>query len=108
MSVESTPTQLLTGLALASGGKRPCTNCHRPIREGDAVGVYAIRPTEAATFDLPRIACEDCRRESLPHENSDATQLLVFGRAGVTSDGPDREAQLTLRETELVASEPHG
>lgn len=106
MRVESTPAQLLTGLALATGGKTACTTCHRSIREGDPIGVYAIRPAESATFDLPRVYCEDCRRESVPHDTGEATQLLAFGRAGVTSDGPDRDGRLTLRETDLVASAP--
>ena len=105
-AVESTATQLLTGLTLAAGGKTQCTNCHRPIREGDAVGVYAIRPADAGAFDLPRVYCEDCRDESLPREDATAVQLLAFGRAGVTSDGPDREGRLTLHETELVANAP--
>lgn len=99
-TVETCVTQAFAGVRLATGGKRECTACHRTIREGDAVGVYATRADDA--FATPRVHCRDCRDESIPQETQ-ATQVIVYGRLAVTTDAASREASLTLRAPELVA-----
>ena len=104
-TVETTATQALRGLPLAAGGKTHCTDCHRTIREGDAVGVIATRTPDAAAFDTPRVHCRDCRPETVPDETSDACQLVVYGTLAVTSDAASREARVTLRAPELVADD---
>ncbi len=103
-TVQTTPAQLLTGLPLATGGKTDCTDCHRTIREGDAVGVYATRTPDADRFDTARVRCQSCRATAIPDETSEATQLIVHGRLGVTTDAASRDARLTLRDPELVAT----
>lgn len=101
--VVTTATQALRGTPVAAGGKTECTDCHRTVREGDAVAVDAIRAADAEQFQPVRIYCRNCRSESLSHRPEEARQLRVYARLGVTTDSASRDAQLTLRTPEPVA-----
>ncbi|MFB6193488.1 MAG: hypothetical protein ABEI75_00350 [Halobaculum sp.] len=102
-AVTTTATQALRGLAVARGGKTQCTDCHRTVREGDAVAVHAVRPTGAASSETTAVYCRNCRDESLPHRAEAARQVTAYARLGVTTDAASRDARLTLRDPEPVA-----
>lgn len=105
-TVETTARQALAGTRLATGGKTACTDCDRPIREGDKVGVYATREQGADDFETPRVYCRSCRQETIRHPTLGARELLAFGRLAMTTDRTTRTAHATLRTPELVAHSP--
>lgn len=104
--IAATPSQLLRGTPITTGGRTECTDCARTLREGDRVGVYAVRPHDERAFEIPRIYCRGCRPAELSHPTLGARELLARARLAVTSDDATREARLTLRDPEPVAHAP--
>ena len=81
--VRTTPSQLLEPSTVGpSPGQCHCTECNRQIGEGESIGVYAYRLSEASRWDIARLYCRECAPDRLVGPTLGAAELLVTGTLG--------------------------
>ena len=100
-TISATPKRVFEGYPVGAGGKGHCTRCKTTVREGDPVGVYAYRTSDADCWDVARLFCSDCCPLTIDHPTLGATELVLSCRLAVTADCATQTSRLTLREIDV-------
>lgn len=96
----ATIERILEGYPVGTGGKAQCCECHRTVREGDPVSVYAYQMVGDQQWTVTSLRCGSCRRSELTGPTLGAHEFLADARLAVTADCATQTSHLTLRNVE--------
>jgi len=83
-------------------GAATCQVCGSPLHEGDAVVVYAFRPTGAVRFQVGHVICGGDQHDHPSEYTLGVRELIVAGRVGRCSDSVTQSSWPVLLAPEVV------
>jgi len=98
--------QAITGIALTGGGKTYCSDCQKPLREGDRVGIHAYRRRGDGSWGIDRVLCPECDDRESHASRLYTDEVEARGRLAVVSDSTTGKASLVARDVTVVHESP--